>query len=64
MAEWISSRDVSHEHLFYCGFFKLSWSRTEWTVGASAPPAEGWQPHIGRRNELFLDGHARSLMPW
>ncbi|MCC6445057.1 MAG: prepilin-type N-terminal cleavage/methylation domain-containing protein [Armatimonadetes bacterium] len=62
--ENIGSGDTSHEHIIYCGFYYKSWGKAAWTVGGSSPPDSDWQPHIGRRNELFLDGHAKTLIPW
>jgi len=64
MPEQIGSGDTSHEHILYCGFYSKTWGKEAWTAGESSPPDDDWQPHINRRNELFLDGHAKTLIPW
>jgi prepilin-type N-terminal cleavage/methylation domain-containing protein/prepilin-type processing-associated H-X9-DG protein len=63
MPELVGTGSVSDEHILYCPFYHPSWAPGAWTVNGSTPPVGGWQPHHGRRNELFFDGHVKALSP-
>jgi prepilin-type N-terminal cleavage/methylation domain-containing protein len=52
---------TSDEEWLMSPFFEKAWwpgFKESWTVGASVPPARGWSPHNGGRNQLYLDMHA------
>lgn len=43
-------------------FFEAGWhsfAAPHWAVAESTPPAGGWSAHVGGRNQLYLDGHAK-----
>lgn len=63
LPEQVGTLGVAGEHILYCGFFSRSWDPIPWARGASRPTGADWRPHRDRRIELFLDGHARALVP-
>jgi prepilin-type N-terminal cleavage/methylation domain-containing protein len=53
---------VSDQEWLMTPFFEAGWwdySRTLWTVDGSEPPANGWSAHVGGRNQIFFDMHAK-----
>lgn len=53
---------VSQEEWLMSPFFERSWwpfAAPLWSVGGSSPPQDGWSAHVGGRNQLYLDFHAK-----
>lgn len=55
---------VSEEEWLMTPFFERGWwayAAPLWTVGGSVPPQKGWSAHVGGRNQLYLDFHAKCV---
>jgi hypothetical protein len=53
---------VSEQEWVMTPFFEAGWwpfAHTLWTVDGSIPPADGWSAHVGGRNQVFFDMHAK-----
>jgi len=53
---------VSEQEWLITPFFEAGWwsySHTLWNVGGSEPPAKGWSAHVGGRNQIYFDMHAK-----
>ncbi len=53
---------VSEQEWLMSPFYEANWwafSHTLWNVGGDEPPADGWSAHVGGRNQVFFDMHAK-----
>jgi len=54
--------NVSTQEWLMTPFFEAGWwnyAHTLWNVGGSEPPQNGWSAHVGGRNEIYFDMHAK-----
>jgi prepilin-type N-terminal cleavage/methylation domain-containing protein len=53
---------VSEQEWLMTPFFEAGWwdyAAPLWTVDGSVPPPDGWSAHVGGRNQLHFDTHAK-----
>lgn len=53
---------VSEQEWLITPFYEAGWwafSAALWTVDGSSPPASGWSAHVGGRNQIYFDMHAK-----
>ena len=53
---------VSEQEWLMTPFFEAQWweyAHTLWAVNGDEPPEDGWSAHVGGRNQVYLDTHAK-----
>lgn len=53
---------VSDQEWLMTPFFEAGWwsyAHSHWNVGGSEPPEKGWSAHVGGRNQIYFDMHAK-----
>jgi prepilin-type N-terminal cleavage/methylation domain-containing protein len=53
---------VSEQEWLMTPFYEAGWwsySHALWSVGGSEPPVGGWSAHVGGRNQIYFDMHAK-----
>lgn len=53
---------VSEQEWLMTPFYEAGWwnySHSLWAVGGSEPPVGGWSAHVGGRNQIYFDMHAK-----
>ncbi len=53
---------VSEQEWIMSPFYEANWwafSHALWSVNGAEPPPDGWSAHVGGRNQVFFDMHAK-----